>query len=83
MASRVDREVVYAMRDLVRKNRSYRRFHQKIAVELETLRELVDLARLSASSANKQPLKCVLSCDREKNALIFPHLGEAGIRWPV
>ena len=66
------------MRDLVRKNRSYRRFHQEVAVELETLRELVDLARLSASSANKQLLKYILSCDREKNALIFPHLGWAG-----
>ncbi|MDH7484717.1 MAG: nitroreductase family protein [Anaerolineae bacterium] len=65
------------IRDLVLKNRSYRRFHQEVAVELETLRELVDLARLSASGANKQPLKYILSCDAEKNALIFPHLSWA------
>jgi len=72
------------IRDLVLKNRSYRRFHQEVAVELETLRELVDLARLSASGANKQPLKYILSCDPEKNALIFPHLGWAGYfpDWP-
>jgi len=43
-----------------------------------TLRELVDLARLSASGANRQPLKYILSCDPQKNALIFPHLRWAG-----
>lgn len=66
------------IRDLVVKNRSYRRFHQEVAIELETLRELVDLARLSASARNLQPLKYLLSCDPPKNALIFPHLGWAG-----
>jgi nitroreductase len=69
---------------LVRKNRSYRRFHQNVHIELETLKQLVDLARLSASGANKQPLKYILSCDNEKNALIFPQLGWAGYLtdWP-
>ncbi|MBC8449439.1 MAG: nitroreductase family protein [Chloroflexi bacterium] len=72
------------IRDLVLKNRSYRRFYQDVAVDLETLRELVDLARLSASGANKQPLKYILSCGPEKNALIFPHLDWAGYLqdWP-
>jgi nitroreductase len=64
--------------DLVRTNRSYRRFYQEIAVEEETLRGLIDLARLSASGANKQPLKYVLSYTPERNALIFPHLAWAG-----
>ena len=41
-------------KDLVLKTRSYRRFHQAQTVEMETLRELVDLARLSASGANLQ-----------------------------
>jgi len=66
------------IRDLVRKNRSYRRFYQEVAIELQTLRELVDLARLSASAANIQPLKYILSCEPQKNALIFPHLAWAG-----
>jgi nitroreductase len=72
------------LKDLVCKNRSYRRFHQEAAVELETLRELVDLARLSASGANRQPLKYVLSCDPERNVTIFPHLAWAGYLedWP-
>ena len=72
------------IRDLVLQNRSYRRFYQEVPIELETLRELVDLARLSASAANRQPLKYILSCDPQKNALIFPCLGWAGYLqdWP-
>ncbi len=62
------------IRDLILKNRSYRRFYQEVNIKLETLRQLVDLARLSASARNAQPLKYILSCDRQKNALIFPHL---------
>jgi nitroreductase len=62
------------MRDLVLKNRSYRRFYQEVDITLETLKELVDLGRLSASAMNAQPLKYTLSCDRDKNSLIFPHL---------
>ncbi|MFC1847556.1 nitroreductase family protein [Chloroflexota bacterium] len=66
------------IRDLVLQNRTCRRFHQEVAIEHETLRELVDLARCSASGANMQSLKYILSCDPEKNALIFPLLGFAG-----
>jgi len=72
------------LNDLVRKNRSYRKFHQDASIEIETLRELVDLARLSASALNMQPLKYILSCDSKKNALIFPLLGWARLLkdWP-
>ena len=72
------------IRDLIIQNRTCRRFHQEVAIELETLRGLVDLARLSASGANRQPLKYVLSCDPQRNALIFSHLGWAGYLrdWP-
>ena len=72
------------LRDLVLKNRSYRRFHQDVAVGIETLRELVDLARLSASGSNLQPLKFMLSCDPEKNTRIFACLGWAAYLkdWP-
>ena len=66
------------IRDLILRNRTCRRFYQEVPIELETLRELVDLARLSASAANKQPLKYILSGDPQKNALIFSHLGWAG-----
>ncbi len=72
------------IRDLVIENRTRRRFYQEVAIELETLRELVDLARLSASASNRQPLRYSLSCNPEKNALIFPCLGWAGALkdWP-
>ncbi len=72
------------LEELIRKNRSYRRFYQDVSVDLETLRELVNLARLSASAANLQPLKYILSCDPETNALIFPHTRWAGYLkdWP-
>lgn len=66
------------IKDLILKNRSYRRFEQDFAVKIETLRELVELARLSASSANLQPLKYILSNDSQKNGLIFSHLAWAG-----
>jgi nitroreductase len=72
------------LRDLIRNNRSYRRFWQQVPIEAETLRELVDLARLSASAGNMQPLRYILSCDSEKNALIFPNLAWARYieNWP-
>ena len=62
------------IKDLISKNRSYRRFHEEVAIDGETLRGLVDLARHSASAGNMQPLRYVLSCDPAKNALVFPHL---------
>jgi nitroreductase len=70
--------------DLVRANRSYRRFHQDRPIEEQTLRELVDLGRLSPSAANLQPLKYMISATAEKNAVIFPTLAWAGYLkdWP-
>jgi len=75
---------ISVLEDLVRRNRSYRRFHQEVPVDLDTLRALVNLARLSASSANLQPLKYILSCHPETNTRIFPHLAWAGYLedWP-
>jgi nitroreductase len=63
-----------SIRDLVYKNRSYRRFDQEQRIALDTLRELADLGRMSACGANKQPLKYVLCAGPATNALLFPHL---------
>jgi nitroreductase len=63
--------------DLVRNNRSRRRFYQDVSVELETLRELIELARLTPSARNQQPLKYILSNTVEKNAKIFSCLSWA------
>ena len=64
--------------ELVRRNRSYRRFHQDAEIDRSTLEELVDLARLSASSRNGQALKFYLSCEEARNAAIFEHVFWAG-----
>jgi nitroreductase len=72
------------LEELVRKNRSYRRFQQDAPIALETLRDLVDLARLSASARNLQILRYVISCDPATNAEIFETLAWAGYLpdWP-
>jgi nitroreductase len=79
-----DGEDPMGLRDLVLNNRSYRRFYEDVAVDYELLKELVDLARLSASGANLQPLKYMLLSSADTNALLFPHLGWAGYLkdWP-
>jgi nitroreductase len=66
-----------AFSDLVAKNRSYRRFFQDHNVSLDTLRQLVAIARLSPSANNLQPLKYFLSANRDQNALIFSYLAWA------
>jgi nitroreductase len=74
--------------DIVRRNRSYRRFRVpqagEPAIDLALLRELVNLGRLSASGRNMQPLAYAICCDRETNAAIFPQLAWAGYLtdWP-
>lgn len=65
------------LRELVLKNRSYRRFYEDFRVDCDTLKELIDLARLCPSATNKQPLRYILSCSPEKNDLIFPTLSWA------
>jgi len=72
------------LKDLIIKNRTYRRFYENIPISRKTLKELVDLARLSASAANRQSLKYILSCEKNKNDLIFNTLAWAGYLkdWP-
>jgi len=72
------------IRDLVLANRSYRRFQQSHAIDMATLRDLIELAALCPSSGNLQPLRYVLSCDADKNAKIFQHVAWAGYLadWP-
>lgn len=66
------------LKDLVLKNRSYRRFYQDERISGDTLRELADLARMTASSANCQALKYYLAADEETCAKIYPSLAWAG-----
>ena len=69
---------------LIKQNRSCRRYYEDYEIDKATLKDLVNLARLSASAANLQPLKYILSANPQKNALIFSCLGWAGYieEWP-
>ncbi len=70
--------------DLIRKSRSYRRFYQEHKIDHDLLRELVELARLSPSASNLQPLKYILSDSDEMNGRIFANIAWAGYLkdWP-
>lgn len=65
------------LKELVMRNRSYRRFHQDKPVAMETLRGLVDLARLAPAGANRQSLRYVLSNTKDSNDRIFATLAWA------
>ena len=65
-------------KELVLRDRSFRRFDQERKIERSVLAELVDFGRVSASGANLQPLKYMMFSDEETNELIFPHLAWAG-----
>jgi len=66
------------VKDLVLRNRSYRRFDESKPIGVDTLRELVDLARHVPSAMNRQPLKYLLSCGPRSNDRIFETLAWAG-----
>jgi len=70
--------------ELIRQNRSCRRFYQEHEIDTGTLKDMVNLARLSGSAANLQPLKYILSCSAEKNEQIFSCLAWAAYLkdWP-
>ncbi len=59
------------IKDLIKKNRSYRRFDQSKLIDTETLREFVNYARLSGCGGNQQPLRFFLSNTPEINEKIF------------
>ncbi len=65
-------------KNLIKKTRSYRRFDETKLIHYSTLEDLVDLARLSASAKNLQPVRYVLSNNTKLNSLIFPCLAWAG-----
>lgn len=73
----------FGMKRLTLKNRSIRRFKEYLRIKEKSLQELVNLARQSASGANLQPLKYILSCTTAKNQLIFSTLSWAGylVEW--
>ena len=65
------------LKDLFFKTRTCRRFDETQRISLETLENLVDLARLSPSGGNRQPLKFLLYNTPGECEKIFPSLAWA------
>jgi len=66
------------LKELISKTRSYRRFDESYQIESKTIESLIDLARLSASGANKQPLKYMYFNTPQNCQKVFPYLAWAG-----
>jgi nitroreductase len=62
---------------MVFRTRSCRRFEESHRIDLKVLEGLVDLARMSASAANRQPLKYLLYNTPEYCQKIFPSVAWA------
>lgn len=71
-------------RDLVTRSRSIRRFEERVPVSREALEALVELACLTPSAANLQPLRYLPVCDPHGAAGVFDSLKWAGYLkdWP-
>lgn len=65
-------------KNLVKANRSYRRFDEKEPISYETMLDLVDTARLTPSAANRQPIRYKIVSDPDACAGVFETLGWAG-----
>jgi nitroreductase len=59
--------------EMVKKNRSYRVYHEDKQIPTDTLMEFVENARLIPSLLNLQPLKYYIA-DYDKRDLVFPYL---------
>jgi len=72
------------LKDLFLKTRTCRRFDESHQIELSTLENLLELARLSSSGGNRQPLKYLLYNKPAQCEKIFPFLAWAGYftEWP-
>ncbi len=64
--------------DLVRKSRTYRRFDGKHAISPQTMRSLIECARLTPSGGNMQTLRYMCTCSPEWNEKVFSTLAWAG-----
>jgi nitroreductase len=72
------------LKELFLKTRTYRRFEESHRISQETLENLVDLARISATGGNRQPLKYLLYNKPDDCEKIFPYLAWAAYlnEWP-
>lgn len=62
------------LKELIQKNRSYRKFNNSKPINRQVLMDLVELTRYAPSSKNRQPLKYILVSKPNENAFVFSHL---------
>lgn len=65
------------LKQLVKKNRSYRRFDGTVKISKKQINYLIDMARLCPSAANLQKLRYFFSITKKTNETIFSHVGWA------
>lgn len=66
------------LKNIIIKNRCYRRFYQNEKIDYNKILDWIDLARLSSSAKNMQALKYFISNEEETNNEIFQTLQWAG-----
>ena len=63
--------------DLIKRNRSYRRFDESKRISREELLEMVNAARLSSSARNLQPLRYRLVYEKEECDFVFSNFARS------
>lgn len=73
-----------SFRDLVTRSRSIRRFDERFMVGTELIGDLVELATMTPSAANRQPLRYLAVTDSGQRGKVFDCLKWAGYlkEWP-
>lgn len=66
------------IKELAKKNRSYRRFYEDRKITWEQLVDMIDCARYTACGGNKQTLRFLPVCDEKDNEKLFSSLHWAG-----
>ena len=64
--------------DLLKKNRSYRRFDESYRISEAKLASLVELTRYAPSARNQQALRYILISDKQTCDAVFPYTAWAG-----
>jgi len=63
--------------ELVKRARTYRRFDESAPISTETLRGLVNIARIASCGGNSQKLRYIIVSNPEDCAILFPNLAWA------
>ncbi len=66
------------LKDLVLKNRSYRRFHQERRITEEQLRRWIEISHMTPSGGNVQPLRFRMVTGEDECGKVFEQLAWAG-----